>query len=154
MQNEEMKNKVLSFFKNVTYHFEGNSNYTNCREEIQRLLPRSTCNYESCSFDNVYMPPLDSSNFMGFSGFYYSLVNTEKLLQISLSNDFDLFKQSTAKICSMTFEELQALNTNSKANLPVKFLSKQCFSNVYVVEILSSYNITSFSKLKITDKVT
>lgn len=52
------------------------------------------------------MPPPDMSTFMGFSGFYYSLVNTERLLEISLKNDFDLFVSSTEKICSMTFEEV------------------------------------------------
>lgn len=49
--------------------------------------------------------------------------------------------------------KLQKLNSDSKADLPSKFLIKQCFSNIYVIEILSSYGIHNFDKLKITDKV-
>jgi hypothetical protein len=42
----------------------------------------------------------------GFSGFWYSLENTEKLFKKDFSESFEEFKQATDTICSMSFEEV------------------------------------------------
>lgn len=136
-----------------TYEFEGQSNQATCNAEVSNLFKKSNCNYGSCSFNGVYIPKIDKSNIMGFSGFYYAILNTESLFGQTVRKDFQLFKKLTSELCSMSYTQLNELNENSGADLPEKFLLNQCFTNVYISEILTSYGLTSFEELTITDKV-
>ncbi len=124
-----------------------------CDKEIQHMFPKTKCDYESCSFNNVYMPSISKNELMGFSGFYYSILNTEKLFNQKVSSDYNLFVKLTVQLCMMTLKELQNLNSQSGANLPQSFLTNQCFTNVYMRQLLNNYGIYSFDALKVTDKV-
>ncbi len=135
------------------FELEGQSDPAACEVEMTSLFSKASCDHEPCSFNGVYMPPIDKSQLMGFSGFYYSVLNTEKLFGQKVRADYALFAQLTEQLCSMTYAELQSLNSQSGANLPKAFLTNQCFTNVYMRQLLNNYGIQSFDRLKITDKV-
>ena len=41
----------------------GTSNTSECKSDIKKLLPNTECDHKSCSFLNVYQPPLGNSTF-------------------------------------------------------------------------------------------
>jgi hypothetical protein len=119
-------------------------------------LPSYNCSYDNdeCSFDDVYQPTLLGSDFLAFSNFYYALGNTAKLLNINMDDlDLDKFKTSTSLICSSTLDELKELNRKNNASINDKFLTNQCFSNVYILTLVSRYGFNNFNNFKSTDKV-
>ncbi len=120
------------------------------------MLPNNTCSYDDsqCSFDNVYQPSVQNSDFLAFSNFYYALGNTAKLLNININDlDLDKFKNATNLICSSTLAELNELNNKNNASINDKFLTNQCFSNVFILKLVSRYGFTNFNNFKSTDKV-
>ena len=36
---------------------------TECKVEIEELLPKPKCDHNNCSFLNVYQPPLENDKF-------------------------------------------------------------------------------------------
>lgn len=150
----EFTKETSKIKKDSTYMFEGfESSFENCREEVSHLFSKSECKYESCSFNGVYMPSVSKSNIMGFSGFYYSVQNTEKLYNIKLSDNYTLYMEKTTNLCSLKYDELNKLNEESGAELKETYLINQCFTNIYILELLANYGINSFNDLTITNKV-
>jgi len=68
---------VSNFFKNPCtsvekkqfpfsqLHIEGEGNYEKCRRNIQNLFNKSDCPYSSCSFNGIYLPPLQGDFGVG-----------------------------------------------------------------------------------------
>jgi hypothetical protein len=136
--------------------FKGTSNKSQCDAEVSILLPNKICSYDNneCSFDNVYQPSVKNSDFLAFSNYYYALGNTAKLLDINIDDlDLEKFKNATNLICSSSLAELNELNSKNNASISDKFLTNQCFSNVFILTLVSRYGFTNFDNFKSTDNV-
>ena len=158
-------------FKFGQYVYRGRSDKAKCDRELSLLLPNLSCSYQSqspsssystssttsCSFDNVYQPPVDGDgavHFLAFSNFFYALSNTAKLLALPLALlDLPTFANATDFICTRSLEQLKQLNQRNNATINDKFLINQCFSNVFIITLLSRYGFKDFSNLKATDNV-
>lgn len=46
-------------------HIEGEGNYEKCRRNIQNLFNKTNCPYSSCSFNGIYLPPLQGDFGVG-----------------------------------------------------------------------------------------
>jgi hypothetical protein len=84
---------------------------------------------------------------------YESIDNTEKLLDIKIKNDIDLFDQATYKICSMTYSELKSIEKENNAGISNKKLKKLCLENVYVLKLLDIYGFDSLRNINAVEKV-
>ncbi len=93
--------------KNQNYSFQGESNGEMCEIQMKQLLPKPACPYDSCSFDGVYQPTLESSNFLGFSNIFYAISNTAKLFKLKVTDiNLTTFQNLTDFICRQNFQEV------------------------------------------------
>ncbi|PKU31369.1 ectonucleoside triphosphate diphosphohydrolase 1 isoform x3 [Limosa lapponica baueri] len=51
-------------------YIQGEGDYQKCRRNIQKLFNKTHCPYSSCSFNGIYLPPLQG-DFGAFSAFYF-----------------------------------------------------------------------------------
>ncbi len=148
---------IIFYFilKYIQYVYIGKSNRLECESEVSMLFPNSNCPYQDkqCSFDDVYQPSIDNTYFLAFSNYHYAFGNTARLLNIEQDFDLETFRNATYFICSSTFDELLNLNTINNAQLKEKFIINQCFSNMFILTILSRYGFKNFDNFKSTDNV-
>ena len=84
--------------------------------------------------------------------FYNAVQNTNKILNKTFDYNMTDFVEATKQICSMTIEELISLNEKYNANINT-WLNTICFYNVFMVELLAKYGISSFDNIKFASKV-
>ncbi|XP_059967638.1 ectonucleoside triphosphate diphosphohydrolase 1 isoform X2 [Mesoplodon densirostris] len=117
----------------------GTGNYRQCRRSILQLFNTSYCPYSSCSFNGIFLPPLQG-NFGAFSAFYYvmeflNLTSEEQSTHKKMINTLE-------KFCSQPWEELQMYFGEVKE----KYLSEYCFSGTYILALLlNGYHFTAES---------
>ncbi|XP_033281530.1 ectonucleoside triphosphate diphosphohydrolase 1 isoform X3 [Orcinus orca] len=117
----------------------GTGNYQQCRQSILQLFNTSYCPYSSCSFNGIFLPPLQG-NFGAFSAFYYvmeflNLTSEEQSTHKKMISTLE-------KFCSRPWEELQMYFGEVKE----KYLSEYCFSGTYILALLlNGYHFTSES---------
>lgn len=71
-------------------YIQGEGDYQKCRRSIQKLFNKTNCPYSSCSFNGIYLPPLQGD-------FGVSL----QLLQLSINQDIGRAEtQSNARVYS------------------------------------------------------
>lgn len=64
------KKKQLPF--NQLY-IKGEGDYQKCRENIQKLFDKSSCLFSHCSFNGIYLPPLQGEFGVSLHSFFNSL---------------------------------------------------------------------------------
>ena len=91
------------------------------------MIPNSTYSNQ-CSLNGVYLPPILSSKFLvkkiqsikkkfvslksfqnflkAHGNFFEAFDYTEKLLNIKIQNDMNIFNEATYNICSMTYTQV------------------------------------------------
>ncbi|XP_059890386.1 ectonucleoside triphosphate diphosphohydrolase 1 isoform X2 [Delphinus delphis] len=117
----------------------GTGNYQQCRRSILQLFNTSYCPYSSCSFNGIFLPPLQG-NFGAFSAFYYvmeflNLTSEEQSTHKKMISTLE-------KFCSRPWEELQMYFGEVKE----KYLSEYCFSGTYILALLlNGYHFTAES---------
>ncbi|RMZ94922.1 ectonucleoside triphosphate diphosphohydrolase 1 isoform X1 [Brachionus plicatilis] len=141
--------------KKSYYIFDGESNPEKCQQELEFLFPEPACDFDKkCSFNNVYQPELISKNkFYAFSSYYYQMVNSEKLAGKILKNDFELYSSETKRLCSLDYNEITSINNKLKPMILDEYLRTTCFYNLYIMKLLSKFQITSFANVEIIDKI-
>ncbi|KAF4791383.1 ectonucleoside triphosphate diphosphohydrolase 1 [Turdus rufiventris] len=123
------KKKQLPFSQ---LYIKGEGDYQKCRESIQKLFNKSSCPYTRCSFNGIYLPPLQG-DFGAFSAFYF-VMNFLNLT--SESNPLALNKvTSTIKsFCAQPWQEVKSAYRLIKE----KYLSEYCFSGAYILSLLEN----------------
>jgi len=137
------------------FSFLGQSNPKQCAQELEALMPQSKCKYENgqCSFYSIYQPPIEDIQFLGFSAFFFSRSNTERLLLGKYDNDLEEFRKATNFVCSKTYPELVELNRTNNAGLSETHLKNLCFGNMYSMTLTSKYGFIDYKNFKVTDKI-
>uniref|UniRef100_A0A9L0SMF9 Ectonucleoside triphosphate diphosphohydrolase 1 n=1 Tax=Equus caballus TaxID=9796 RepID=A0A9L0SMF9_HORSE len=121
------------------FQIQGTGNYQQCQQSILQLFNTSYCPYSRCSFDGVFLPPLEG-DFGAFSAFYYVMefLNFTSGETPSQEKVMDKMKE----FCSLRWEELK---TNFGA-VKEKYLSEYCFSGTYILSLLlNGYHFTADS---------
>nr|XP_034989404.1 ectonucleoside triphosphate diphosphohydrolase 1 isoform X1 [Zootoca vivipara] len=112
---------------------EGAGDYEKCLTSIEKIFNVVHCPYSSCSFNDVFLPPV-SGDFGAFSAFYYvmNFLNVTK-------KPMDQVTEEIKNFCSKSWNQV-------KAEFPAvkeKYLSEYCFSATYIFSLLSRrYNFT------------
>ncbi|XP_046510267.1 ectonucleoside triphosphate diphosphohydrolase 1 isoform X2 [Equus quagga] len=125
--------------KDIQFQIQGTGNYQQCQQSILQLFNTSYCPYSRCSFDGVFLPPLEG-DFGAFSAFYYVMefLNFTSGETPSQEKVMDKMKE----FCSLRWEELK---TNFGA-VKEKYLSEYCFSGTYILSLLlNGYHFTADS---------
>ncbi|XP_015144106.1 ectonucleoside triphosphate diphosphohydrolase 1 isoform X4 [Gallus gallus] len=140
---------VSNFFKNPCtsvekkqfpfsqLHIEGEGNYEKCRRNIQNLFNKTDCPYSSCSFNGIYLPPLQG-DFGAFSAFYFVM----NFLNLTSDDPFTLDEVASAikKFCARPWHEVKLQYHQIKE----KYLSEYCFSGAYILSLLENgYEFTT-----------
>ncbi|CAG5125354.1 unnamed protein product, partial [Candidula unifasciata] len=127
----------------TNYTFVGSSNHSKCSLLLRRALFNfSSCSYSSCSFNNVYQPPV-SGPFYAFSSFYY--VSNFLNLSDSDSSSFhhQQLEKATEHLCGSSWAELQQLPASQQQKPSLMFY---CMQANYINLLLSEgYNFTDSS---------
>ncbi|KAI1236306.1 hypothetical protein IHE44_0001591 [Lamprotornis superbus] len=123
------KKKQLPFSQ---LYIKGEGDYQKCRESIQKLFNKSICPYSSCSFNEIYLPPLQG-DFGAFSAFYF-VMNFLNLT--SEPNPFALNKVTSTieSFCAQPWQEVKRAYHHIKE----KYLSEYCFSGAYILSLLEN----------------
>ncbi|CAF0780681.1 unnamed protein product, partial [Brachionus calyciflorus] len=157
--------KIFKFNQNVDlaklkqnnfYVFNGISNPDECNNELTGLFPRSTCPYGDgkCTFNDVYLPKITSKNkFYAISSYYFQMANMEQLSGKSLKKNFTSYSSETKRICSLTYNQLKTINSQSKSPISDDYLNTTCFLNLYIIKLFSNYRINSFDNVEIVRRV-
>ncbi|XP_054840130.1 ectonucleoside triphosphate diphosphohydrolase 1 [Eublepharis macularius] len=112
---------------------EGTGNYENCQGSIQRIFNLTHCPYSKCSFNGIFLPPVQGE-FAAFSAFYYVM----DFLNVTTA-PMDEAVQKIKAFCSKPWDEVKAEFPGVKE----KYLSEYCFAGVYIMLLLGkSYHFT------------
>uniref|UniRef100_A0A8C9L9C9 Ectonucleoside triphosphate diphosphohydrolase 1 n=1 Tax=Pavo cristatus TaxID=9049 RepID=A0A8C9L9C9_PAVCR len=118
-------------------YIEGEGNYEKCRRNIQDLFNKTNCPYSSCSFNGIYLPPLQG-DFGAFSAFYFVM----NFLNLTSDVPFTLDEVASAvqKFCALPWHEVKLQYHQIKE----KYLSEYCFSGAYILSLLENgYEFTT-----------
>ncbi|NXK95041.1 ENTP1 diphosphohydrolase, partial [Formicarius rufipectus] len=123
------KKKQLPFSQ---LDIKGEGNYQKCRENIQKLFNKTNCPYSSCSFNGIYLPPLQG-DFGAFSAFYFVM---DFLNLTSESSPVPLNKVTSTieNFCGRDWQEVKTEYHHIKE----KYLSEYCFSGAYILSLLEN----------------
>eukprot|EP00466_Bigelowiella_natans_P017886 jgi/Bigna1/135642/aug1.30_g10350 len=106
----------------------GSSNYTACHASSKALFDKaSACLTETCSFNQVYQPPLYGS-FVAMSAFTGYIVDD---LNLPENSTVDMIAQEAERVCGMTLDQLKAQYPSS-----AKYVDSFCLGTVYIQTIL------------------
>lgn len=138
------------------YLLSGDSNFRACVLDVRSIFNKNTCTSgaDACSFRNpgTKIRPYNSK-FLAFSAFWHALNETNRLFNQTFDGNLESFKQATGAICGMSINELVRYNESSRAGLDRDRLTRFCFQNVYIIELLSEYGISSLENVKVVDKI-
>ncbi|XP_021254985.1 ectonucleoside triphosphate diphosphohydrolase 1 isoform X4 [Numida meleagris] len=118
-------------------YIEGEGNYEKCRTNIQNLFNKTSCPYSSCSFNGIYLPPLQG-DFGAFSAFYFVM----NFLNLTSEVPFTLDQVASAiqRFCARPWNEVKLQYHQIKE----KYLSEYCFSGAYILSLLKNgYGFTT-----------
>ncbi|XP_070326040.1 protein CC2D2B isoform X11 [Odocoileus virginianus] len=117
----------------------GTGNFQQCQQGIIQLFNSSYCPYSRCSFNGVFLPPLQGQ-FGAFSAFYYVMEFLNLTSQEHIST-----KKLTEKLeefCTQSWEEVRL----SFGDVKEAYLSEYCFSGTYILALLQNgYHFTDES---------
>uniref|UniRef100_A0A8C0GSL6 Ectonucleoside triphosphate diphosphohydrolase 1 n=1 Tax=Chelonoidis abingdonii TaxID=106734 RepID=A0A8C0GSL6_CHEAB len=108
-------------------HLQGNGDYQRCRMTIQKIFNTSHCPYSSCSFNGIFLPPLQGEFGVSLDARY----TWREVSGASQACDNHVEQQA-----SKVFVLLQV-----KAEFPKikeKYLSEYCFSGTYILSLLEN----------------
>ncbi|XP_063261620.1 ectonucleoside triphosphate diphosphohydrolase 1 isoform X1 [Prinia subflava] len=123
------KKKQLPFSQ---LYIKGEGNYQKCRENIQKLFNKSNCPYSSCSFNGIYLPPLQG-DFGAFSAFYF-VMNFLNLTSEPNPLALDKVISTIESFCARPWQEVKTAYHHIKE----KYLSEYCFSGAYILSLLEN----------------
>ncbi|NWS96336.1 ENTP1 diphosphohydrolase, partial [Mionectes macconnelli] len=123
------KKKQLPFSQ---LYIEGDGNYQKCRENIQKLFDKTNCPYSSCSFNGIYLPPLQG-DFGAFSAFYF-VMNFLNLTGESSPVPLNKVTRTIESFCARPWQEVKTMYQDIKE----KYLSEYCFSGAYILSLLEN----------------
>jgi len=135
------KSNIFPVNDDKIYSFFGSSDYDKCQKIVSNLFNETSCNFGTCSFDGVYQPNI-TGQFVAYSGYafaaeFFNVTETDKVNKLS---------RASRKFCNETWPNIR----KKHSTVPVKYLSKNCFSGVYIYEILTY----GFHFKKNSDRVT
>ncbi|XP_016019659.1 ectonucleoside triphosphate diphosphohydrolase 1 isoform X1 [Rousettus aegyptiacus] len=125
--------------KTLQFHqlqIQGTGNFQQCQQSIFQLFNTSNCPYSHCSFDRIFLPPLQG-HFGAFSAYYYVM----KFLNLTSEEPYSQEKviDTVKEFCSRPWEELK----RNFSKIHEKYLSEYCFSGTYIISLLQrAYHIT------------
>ncbi|KAI6066349.1 Ectonucleoside triphosphate diphosphohydrolase 1 isoform X1 [Aix galericulata] len=127
----------------------GEGNYEKCRRSIQNLFNKTSCPYSSCSFNGIYLPPLQG-DFGAFSAFYFVM----NFLNLTNDNPFALDKVASAvqSFCARPWHEVKQAYHQIKE----KYLSEYCFSGAYILSLLENgyeFNKENWQRIHFLGKI-
>lgn len=152
MYNEQLPYAALQ----RDYLLSGDSNFRQCVQDVKQIFNKNhacTSGNDACSFRNVFIANIKNSKFLAVSAFWHALNETNRLFNQSLQHNMDGFKHATGAICGMSINELLRYNESSRAGLDRDRLTKFCFQNTYIIELLSQYGFENLDNIKIVDKI-
>ncbi|NWR33059.1 ENTP1 diphosphohydrolase, partial [Tachuris rubrigastra] len=123
------KKKQLPFSQ---LYIEGEGDYQKCRENIQKLFDKTNCPYSSCSFNGIYLPPLQG-DFGAFSAFYF-VMNFLNLTSESSPVPLNKVIRTIESFCARPWQEVKTAYRDIKE----KYLSEYCFSGAYILSLLEN----------------
>lgn len=121
------------------FQIQGTGNFQRCQESILQLFNTSYCPYSHCSFNGIFLPPLQG-DFGAFSAYYYvmnflNFTSEEPPSQEKMRNTMENF-------CSRPWEQMKIYFGDVKE----KYLREYCFSGAYILSLLlSGYHFTADS---------
>ncbi|XP_046888016.1 ectonucleoside triphosphate diphosphohydrolase 1 [Hypomesus transpacificus] len=122
--------------KETSFTHIGTGNALKCQEVVRRVLDFGRCNFSSCSFNQVYQPPLRGT-FRAFSAFYFVM----NFLNLT-SDPLERVKEKLEHYCATPWTQVKQDHPDIKE----KYLAEYCFSGTYIVTLLTEgYNFTSES---------
>ncbi|XP_053168883.1 ectonucleoside triphosphate diphosphohydrolase 1 [Hemicordylus capensis] len=104
----------------------GAGNYELCLKSIDRIFNVSNCPYSSCSFNGIFLPPVNGE-FGAFSAFYYVM----EFLNVT-SQPLEQVTERLKTFCSKSWNQVKADFPKVKE----KYLSDYCFSGTYITLLL------------------
>ncbi|NXM44462.1 ENTP1 diphosphohydrolase, partial [Gymnorhina tibicen] len=123
------KKKELPFSQ---LYVEGEGDYQKCRENIQTLFNKTNCPYSSCSFNGIYLPPLQG-DFGAFSAFYF-VMNFLNLTSAPKPLALNKVTSTIESFCARPWQEVKTAYHHIKE----KYLSEYCFSGAYILSLLEN----------------
>ncbi|XP_010211413.1 PREDICTED: ectonucleoside triphosphate diphosphohydrolase 1 isoform X1 [Tinamus guttatus] len=113
-------------------HIQGEGDYQKCRRNIQNLFNKTNCPYSSCSFNGIYLPPLQG-DFGAFSAFYF-VMNFLNLTNEKSPVPLDRVASAIQSFCARPWQEVKPEYHQVKE----KYLSEYCFSGTYILSLLQN----------------
>nr|XP_027816247.2 protein CC2D2B isoform X1 [Ovis aries] len=128
-----------SFYPLSDVDIRGTGRFRQCQQSIIQLFNTSYCPYSSCSFNGVFLPPLQGQ-FGAFSAFYYVMEFLNFTSQESTS--VEKLTEKLQEFCAQRWEEVE----KNFGDVKEKYLSEYCFSGTYIlVLLLNGYHFTAES---------
>ncbi|NXY84951.1 ENTP1 diphosphohydrolase, partial [Alcedo cyanopectus] len=125
-------------------YIQGEGDYQKCRRNIQELFNKTNCPYSSCSFNGIYLPPLQG-DFGAFSAFYF-VMNFLNLTSEENPIALDKVASTIETFCAQPWHEVKTAYHQIKE----KYLSEYCFSGTYILSLLENgYEFTEKNWQKI-----
>ncbi|XP_010280837.1 PREDICTED: ectonucleoside triphosphate diphosphohydrolase 1 isoform X2 [Phaethon lepturus] len=113
-------------------YIQGEGDYQKCRRNIQKLFNKTNCPYSSCSFNGIYLPPLQG-DFGAFSAFYF-VMNFLNLTSEQSPIALDKVASVIESFCARPWHEVKTAYHQIKE----KYLSEYCFSGAYILSLLEN----------------
>ncbi|XP_064370143.1 ectonucleoside triphosphate diphosphohydrolase 1 isoform X1 [Dromaius novaehollandiae] len=113
-------------------YIQGEGDYQKCRRNIQYLFNKTNCPYSSCSFNGIYLPPLQG-DFGAFSAFYF-VMNFLNLTNEKSPVALDKVASAIQSFCARPWQEVKLAYHQIKE----KYLSEYCFSGTYILSLLQN----------------
>ncbi|NWH22077.1 ENTP1 diphosphohydrolase, partial [Grus americana] len=113
-------------------YLQGGGDYQTCRRNIQKLFNKTSCPYSSCSFNGIYLPPLQG-DFGAFSAFYF-VMNFLNLTSEQSPVALDKVASAIQSFCARPWHEVKTVYHQIKE----KYLSEYCFSGAYIISLLEN----------------
>ncbi|BHF60607.1 hypothetical protein SprV_0100357200 [Sparganum proliferum] len=115
----------------------GEGDSEKCSMEVKKLFPSRGCSHGTCSFNNVYQPPV-RGKFFAFSGFYFPIeffkfpTGGKNLTRSQVRTAVDAY-------CRKNWKEVAQQNSPGTH----KFVADYCFDGHYIENLLEGYGFTS-----------
>ncbi|XP_028391005.1 ectonucleoside triphosphate diphosphohydrolase 4-like [Dendronephthya gigantea] len=92
--------RIRGNHEGIRYHLKGTGNFETCRERLLPLLNKSEpCRSPPCSFNGVHQPQIsfNTTEFYGFSEYWYSVNDVLRLKGVYNSQKFDIASKDFCK---------------------------------------------------------
>ncbi|XP_004457018.1 ectonucleoside triphosphate diphosphohydrolase 1 isoform X2 [Dasypus novemcinctus] len=111
------------------FKIQGTGNYKQCQQSILGIFNTSYCPYTQCSFNGIFLPPLQGK-FGAFSAFYFVMNFLNLTLNKVTSQEIAI--DTMEEFCSKPWAELK----RTFGGVKEKYLSEYCFSGAYILSLL------------------